>query len=51
MILDVANKIANKLLGSVYLITEKDDNGDEKPVMAFDTITECQFDASASVVS
>ena len=51
MILDVANKIANKLLCSVYLITEKDDNGDEKPVMAFDTITECQFDASASVVS
>lgn len=45
------NTIWDKLIGSVYSISEVDDLGKERPVMTFDSIVECNYKGKSNVIS
>ena len=45
------NTIWDKLIGSVYSITEVGDAGEERAVMTFDSIVECNYKGKSNVIS
>ena len=45
------NTVFDKLLGSVYSIYEVNEEGEERPIMTFDSITEYGFNGKSTVIS
>lgn len=45
------NTIFDSLIGSVYAIYTTDENGEEQPVLTFDSITEYGFEGKATIIS